>query len=117
MTLVEWLCCNSAFQFLKVYQGEIVLSVRLILHLITIGSVLGYVSHTRKKLVPTALAVGIVGCSLAALMQGVIEWHQLVFTTKPWIMGLVMILTIICLMSRGNVAKAPRILRRKSEES
>lgn|GEM_PF-4434628 len=117
MTLFEWLCCNSAFQIIKAYQGEIILSVRLILHLVTIGSVLGYVSHTRKKLVPTALAIGIVGCSLAALLQGIIEWHQLVFTTKPWIMGLVLILTIICLLSRGNVAKAPKIIRRKPEQS
>lgn len=114
MTLTEWLCCNSALQFIRVYEGEIILSIRLALHLITIWSVVSYVSHKRKKLVPTCLAVGIVAFSLAALFQGIIDWHQLVFNTKPWIMGLVLILAVICVRSKGNVAKSWHGYRRKN---
>ena len=113
MTLTEWLCCNSGLQFLRLYQGEIILSVRLLLHVITIWSVVSYVSHHRKKMLPTALAVGIVAFSLAAFFQGVIDWNQLVFNTKPWIMGLVLILAIICVRSKGNVAKSWHGYRRR----
>lgn len=105
MTLTEWFCCGNVWEGFRAYSGEIILATRLVLHVITIWSVLSYASQRRTKFLPTALACMIGGFSAAAIFQGIIEWRSLVFNTQPWVMGLTFCLAVICVRSRGNLAK------------
>jgi len=93
-------------------MGEAILSVRLLLHAITAWSVVSYVSQHRRRWGPTLLAILILGCSLAAFFQGVTEWRRITFNTQPWVMGLVLALAIICVASRGNLARPLNLLFR-----
>lgn len=94
--------------------GEVILSTRLFLHAVTIWSIVRFTSTKRTRLFPTALAVLIGGCSAAAFMQGVTEWRTLVFTTQPWVMGLVASLAFICVSSKGNMSRPFRFIWREN---
>lgn len=101
-----------AGNWLAEHYSEIILCFRLILHAVTIYYIVAYVSHQRKRPAPTALAILIGGCSAAAFMQGMLDWKNLVFNTQPWVMGLVLSLTIICAFSKGNMSKPLRFIWR-----
>lgn len=92
--------------------GEVILGTRLTLHLVTIWSIVAYTSAHRSRLMPTALAIIIGGCSCAAVFQVVTEWSSLVFTTQPWVMGLVFSLAVICVYSKGNMSRPLRFFYR-----
>lgn len=92
--------------------GEVILGTRLALHLVTIWSIVRYTSSHRSRFMPTALAVIIGGCSGAAAFQIATEWHSLIFTTQPWVMGLVFSLAVICVCSRGNLSRPLRYIFR-----
>lgn len=94
------------------HYGELILGFRLFLHFVTIAYIVSYVSGRRSRFLPTALAVLIGGCSCAALMQGLVEWKNLVFTTQPWVIGLVFSLTVICVHSKGNMSRPLRLIWR-----
>jgi len=92
--------------------GEVILGTRLTLHLVTIWSIVAYTSSHRSRLMPTALAIIIGGCSAAAAFQVVTEWRNLIFTTQPWLMGLVFSLAVICICSKGNMSRPLRFFYR-----
>lgn len=92
--------------------GEAILGTRLVLHLVTIWSIVAYTSSHRSRFMPTALAVIIGGCSGAAAFQVVTEWKTLIFTTQPWVMGLVFSLAVICVCSKGNMSRPLRFFYR-----
>lgn len=92
--------------------GEVILGTRLALHVVTIWSIVAYTSSHRSRLMPTVLAIIIGGCSGAAAFQVVTEWRSLIFTTQPWVMGLVFSLAVICVCSKGNMSRPLRFFYR-----
>jgi hypothetical protein len=94
------------------FYGEVILGTRLTLHIVTIWSIVAYTSGHRSRLMPTVLAIIIGGCSGAAAFQVVTEWRSMVFTTQPWVMGLVFSLAVICVYSKGNMSRPLRFFYR-----
>ena len=85
--------------------GALILSLRLLLHLVTATSIALYVSEKRSKAWPTVIAIIGGGCSMAAFWQGVGEFHTTAPRTQPWVMGVTFAFAAACVYSRGNMAK------------
>jgi len=85
--------------------GTVILSFRLLLHIVTAASLACYLSHERTRWVPTVIAVLGGGCSLAAFFQGLGEFSNVASRTQPWVMGIVFSFAVVCVYSRGNLAK------------
>lgn len=87
------------------YLAAAVLAFRLLLNIATALSLACYMSQSRKRLIPTVVAVIGGGCSLAAFFQGVTDFQPTANTTQPWVLGIVFSFAAICLYSRGNLAR------------
>lgn len=85
--------------------GVVILSTRLILHVVTALSLALYLSERRSRWWPTAVAIIGGGCSLAAFFQGVGEFKTAAPHTQPWVMGITFSFAAACLYSRGNMAR------------
>lgn len=85
--------------------GAAILSLRLLLHVITAVTLVCYLSSQRSRFFPTLAAWLGGGGSMAAFFQGVTQFSERAPTTEPWVMCVVMAFAIVCLMSRGNLAR------------
>jgi hypothetical protein len=93
--------------------GAVILSFRLFLHVVTAITLVCYLSAHRNRLLPTLSAWLGGGGSMAAFFQGVSEFQIDAPHTQPWVMCIVLAFAIICVASRGNLAKPfNQIIRR-----
>lgn len=93
------------------YLGPAILAIRLVLNFITAAALASYLSHERSKLLPTLAAIIGGGGSMAAFFQGVADFDHLAPTTQPWVMCIVLAFTLVCVASRGNLARPFNRLR------
>lgn len=88
------------------YLGATILVFRMLLNIITAMSLACYMSRSRKRIFPTIVAIVGGGCSLAAFFQGVGEIQNSSYAhTQPWVLGIVFSFAVVCLYSRGNIAR------------
>lgn len=85
--------------------GAAILSLRLLLHVITAVTLVCYLSSHRSRFLPTLAAWLGGGGSMAAFFQGVTQFAERAPTTEPWVMCVVMAFAIVCILSRGNLAR------------
>lgn len=85
--------------------GATILSIRLLLHVITAATLVCYLSQHRSRLLPTMAAWIGGGGSMAAFFQGVDEFTMRAPSTQPWVMCVVLAFAIVCVTSRGNLAR------------
>jgi len=93
--------------------GAAILSVRLILHVITAVALVCYLSGHRTRLLPTLAAWLGGGGSMAAFFQGASDFQANAPHTQPWLMCVVLAFAILCVSSRGNLAKPFNRLTRR----
>ena len=85
--------------------GAAILSLRLLLHVITAVTLVCYLSSHRSRFLPTLAAWLGGGGSMAAFFQGVTQFSERAPSTEPWVMCVVLAFAIVCIMSRGNLAR------------
>lgn len=85
--------------------GGALLAFRLFLNMATALSLACYMSRSRKRALPTIVAIVGGGCSLAAFFQGVTDFHSHLNGTQPWVLGIVFSFAALCLYGRGNIAR------------
>lgn len=93
--------------------GEVLLTLRIAFHLITVISILSWTSDHRSRLFSSFLAFLIAGGSLAAAAQGITHFY----TTAPNVEFPLVLLSgawcIVILMNGGNVAQVLHSAKRK----
>lgn len=58
-----------------IYYGEVLLTIRIVIHFVTAASVLAWHSPDRTRLFTSFLAYLVAGGSLAAACQGLLRFH------------------------------------------
>lgn len=85
--------------------GNVLLAVRIALHLVTTISIVAYSSENRTRPFSTILAICLAGTSLALATQGITEFEALSRHAEPWLVMFVGAVAVIVLYNGGNVAK------------
>jgi len=93
--------------------GAAILSLRLLLHIITAITLVCYLSEHRSRFMPTLAAWLGGGGSMAAFFQGVSEFSTRAPSTQPWVMCVVLAFAMVCVYSRGNLARPFKRLTRR----
>lgn len=93
--------------------GEVLLSIRIMLHMITFLSVIAYSSEHRTRLFSSLLAFVLAGTSLALAMQGYSKFDQLAPTSEIWLPMFVGAVAILVVANGGNVAKVLHNTRKR----
>lgn len=85
--------------------GEVLLSIRIILHMVTFFSVLCYTSERRTRWFSSFLAFCLAGSSLALATQGYSGFEHIAPNSEIWLVIFVAIVAILVVANGGNVAK------------
>lgn len=93
--------------------GEVLLSIRIALHMITFVSVLCYSSEHRTRAFSSVLAFGLAGSSLALAMQSWTGFTRMAPNSEVWLVIFVAIVTILVVANGGNVAKVLHNTRKR----
>ncbi len=93
--------------------GEVLLSIRIMLHMITFLSVLSYTSEIRTRWFSSILAFCLAGSSLALAMQGYFNFTEIAPSSELWLVIFVAVVTILVVANGGNVAKVLHNTRRR----
>lgn len=93
--------------------GEVMLTLRIVFHIITVLSILSWTSDHRSRFFSSLMAWVIAGGSFAAATQGMSHFYE----TVPKVEFPLVLLTgawcIVILMNGGNVAKVLHATKRK----
>jgi hypothetical protein len=93
--------------------GEVLLSIRIGLHLITFMSVICYSSENRTRLFSSILAFCLAGSSLALATQGYSDFQRIAAHSEIWLVLFVGIVTLLVVANGGNVAKVLHNTRKR----
>lgn len=93
--------------------GEVLLSIRIALHLVTLCSVLCYNSEHRTRMFSSLLAFGLAGTSLALAVQAYASFTEMAANSEIWLVLFVAIVTTLVLANGGNVAKVLHNTRKR----
>ena len=93
--------------------GEVLLSIRIVLHMITFFSVIAYSSEHRTRMFSSVLAFGLAGTSLALATQGYSGFAKIAPNSEIWLVLFVGIVTILVVANGGNVAKVLHQARKR----
>lgn len=88
-----------------VAYGDVLLSIRIGLHLVTFVTVLGYSSEFRTRLFSTLLAFLLAGTSFAMAVQCMTRFDVMGPVTEPWSIMFFAVVLVIVGYNGGNVAK------------
>lgn len=93
--------------------GEVLLSIRIVLHMITFFSVICYSSEHRTRLFSSLLAFLLAGTSLALATQGYSGFAKIAPNSEIWLVLFVAVVTILVVANGGNVAKVLHNTRKR----
>lgn len=93
--------------------GEVLLSIRIVLHMITFFSVICYSSEHRTRLFSSVLAFGLAGTSLALATQSYAGFDSIAPRSEIWLVLFVGIVTVLVVANGGNVAKVLHNTRKR----
>lgn len=93
--------------------GEVLLSIRIALHMVTFFSVICYSSEHRTRLFSSLLAFFLAGTSLALATQGYTAFAQIAPNSEIWLVMFVGVVTILVVANGGNVAKVLHNTRKR----
>lgn len=93
--------------------GEVLLSIRIVFHMITFFSVIMYSSENRTRWFSSLLAFCLAGSSLALATQAYSGFSQIAPNSEIWLVMFVGIVTILVVANGGNVAKVLHNTRKR----
>lgn len=93
--------------------GEVLLSIRILLHMITFLSVLSYSSENRTRWFSSLLAFCLAGSSLALATQSYTRFAEIAANSEAWLVIFVAVVTILVVANGGNVAKVLHNARKR----
>ncbi|QBJ04550.1 hypothetical protein HOV23_gp023 [Pseudomonas phage Lana] len=93
--------------------GEVLLSIRIALHMVTFFSVICYSSEHRTRPFSSVLALLLAGTSLALAMQGYTGFAAIAANSEIWLVLFVGVVTILVVANGGNVAKVLHNTRKR----
>lgn len=93
--------------------GEVLLSIRIVFHMITFFSVICYSSEQRTRWFSSLLAFCLAGSSLALATQGYSSFAQIAPSSEVWLVIFVGVVTILVVANGGNVAKVLHNARKR----
>lgn len=93
--------------------GEVLLSIRIMLHVITFLSVLSYSSGSRTRWFSSVLAFALAGSSLALAVQAYTQFAEIAPDSEVWLVIFVAVVTILVVANGGNVAKVLHNTRKR----
>lgn len=93
--------------------GEVLLSIRIVFHMITFLSVVCYSSEQRTRWFSSLLAFGLAGSSFALAVQGYAAFDRLAPSSEVWLVIFVGIVTTLVVANGGNVAKVLHNTRKR----
>lgn len=93
--------------------GEVLLSIRIMLHVITFLSVLSYSSESRTRGFSSFLAFCLAGSSLALATHGYFHFQEFAPASEAWRVIFVAVVTILVVANGGNVAKVLHNTRKR----
>jgi ABC-type iron transport system FetAB permease component len=85
--------------------GDVLLTIRICIHLATLGVLLGYSSEHRTKWFSTLLAFLLAGTSFAMAVQSLIRFSIYGPTTEIWSVLFFGVVLILISYSGGNIAR------------
>jgi hypothetical protein len=88
-----------------VTYGDVLLSIRICIHLATVGVLLGYSSEHRTKLFSTLLAFLLAGTSFAMAAQSLVRFAIYGPQTEIWSVLFFGVVLILISHSGGNIAR------------
>lgn len=88
-----------------VTYGDVLLSIRIGIHLATVGVLLSYSSARRTKLFSTLLAFLLAGTSFAMAMQCLVRFSIYGPTTEVWSVLFFGAVLVLISYSGGNIAR------------
>lgn len=93
--------------------GEVLLSMRILFHMITFLSVICYSSESRTRWFSSMLAFCLAGSSLALATQSYTRFDTMAPTSEVWLVIFVGVVTILVVANGGNVAKVLHNTRKR----
>lgn len=93
--------------------GEVLLSIRILLHMITFFSVICYSSERRTRPFSSVLAFLLAGTSLALATQAYSGFAAIAPNSEIWLVMFVAVVTILIVANGGNVAKVLHNTRKR----
>jgi hypothetical protein len=93
--------------------GEVLLSIRILLHMITFLSVLSYTSESRTRWFSSLLAYCLAGSSLALATQAYSNFRDIAPNSEAWLVIFVAVVAILVVANGGNVAKVLHNTRKR----
>lgn len=93
--------------------GEVLLSIRIVLHMITFFSVICYSSEQRTRWFSSVLAFCLAGSSLAMATQSYSGFERIAAQSEAWLVIFVGVVTILVVANGGNVAKVLHNARKR----
>lgn len=93
--------------------GEVLLSIRIVLHMITFLSVLSYSSESRTRWFSSLLAFCLAGSSLALATQSYTRFSEIAPNSEAWLVIFVGVVCILVVANGGNVAKVLHNTRKR----
>lgn len=88
-----------------VIYGDVLLTIRICIHLATVGVLLGYSSAKRTKLFSTLLAFLLAGTSFAMAAQCLTKFEVYAPNTEIWSVLFFSVVLILISYSGGNIAR------------
>ena len=93
--------------------GEVLLSIRIVFHMITFFSVICYSSESRTRWFSSMLAFCLAGSSLALATQSYTKFSTMAPNSEVWLVIFVGVVTILVVANGGNAAKVLHNTRKR----